>query len=58
MKRESIGGESAKAAIINVFLIDEEYLVCDKAACAFGIIGKEKSVMDLRQAMLKQGRWL
>ena len=48
---ESIGGELAENAIINVLLKDEDYIVCDKAACALGVVG-EKSVVALRQAML------
>ena len=48
---QDTGGESAEAAIIDVLLKDEDCIVCDKAACALGVVG-EKSVVALRQAML------
>ena len=50
---QDIGGESAEATIIDVLLKDEDYIVCDKAAYALGVIGGEKSVVALRQAMIK-----
>ena len=49
---QDIGGESAEAAIIDVLLKDEDYVVCDKAAYALGVVGGEKSVVALRQALL------
>ncbi|BAY85579.1 peptidase C14 caspase catalytic subunit p20 [Calothrix parasitica NIES-267] len=48
---QNIGGESAEAAIIDVLLKDQDYIVCDKAAYALGVIGGEKSVVALRQAL-------
>ncbi len=49
---QDIGGESAEAAIIDVLLNDSDFAVCDRAAYALGIIGGEKSVVALRQALL------